>query len=139
MEATSIGRKIKTLHFGELTVESNHIFYFPNGVLGFEDLKEYALVSDEDTQPFKWLISMDEPVIGFPLLSPWIIDLNYKPGRDIDPERKVVFCIVTLRDDQGMTANLKAPIVLDIESHSGEQIILPSDKYSPSHVVVGKN
>ncbi|MFW5663186.1 MAG: flagellar assembly protein FliW, partial [Bacteroidota bacterium] len=74
-------RKIKTLHFGEIDVESQYIFNFPEGLLGFENLREFVLISEEETVPFKWLINLEEPEIGFPLLSPWHIDLTYNPGR----------------------------------------------------------
>lgn len=132
-------RRIKTLQFGELAVEPQHIFRFPGGILGFENLREFVLISEEESAPFKWLISMDEPEIGFPLLSPWYIDITYNPGRSFDPEKQVVFVVVTLEDEKGlMTANMKAPLMLNVEEQSGEQIILPKDKYSPNFVISRK-
>ncbi|MFN3782156.1 MAG: flagellar assembly protein FliW, partial [Candidatus Kapaibacteriota bacterium] len=53
-------RVIKTLQFGELEIEPQHIFYFENGILGFEDLHEFVLIADEETLPFKWLISIEK-------------------------------------------------------------------------------
>ncbi len=129
-------RKIRTLHFGELTIEDYHVFLFPNGILGFENLREFVLISDESTLPFKWLINLEEPNIGFPLISPWFLDLDYRPGKQFEGERKVLFAVVTLEDDDGnMTANLKAPIILDVDNQSGEQVILPADKYSPVFII----
>lgn len=128
---------IKTIHFGEMEVEPSHVFYFKDGLLGFEDLKDFVLVSEEESEPFKWLISMTNPDIGFPLLNPWFLDLNYNPGRNIDLEKEVVFSVVTLANtDNEMTANLKAPIIIDISNNEGRQIILPSDKYSPHYSIV---
>ncbi len=131
-------RKINTLHFGEVNVQPHHIFTFKDGVLGFEFLREFVLISEEGTQPFKWLINLENPEIGFPVLSPWYVENDYNPGRDIDLDRLVLFCIVTLGDESGrMTINLKAPVVLDIENQTGWQVILPADKYSTSHVIAG--
>ncbi|TAL69613.1 MAG: hypothetical protein EPN82_06140 [Bacteroidetes bacterium] len=133
------GRTIKTLQFGELTFEDKHIFHFENGLLGFEELREFVLISEEETLPFKWLLSIEKPEIGFPLLSPWHIDLNYNPGDNFDLKKVVFMTVVTLEDEAGlMTVNLKAPIMLDVENQKGEQIILPTDKYSPTHVIVHK-
>ncbi len=128
-------KTIKTLHFGEINVEPQHIFHFKEGMLGFENLKEFVLISEEETVPFKWLVSMDEPEIGFPLLSPWHIDLTYNPGKDIDAEKVVLFVVVTLDSSKGqMSANMKAPIILDVENQIGEQRILRSDKYSTNYI-----
>jgi flagellar assembly factor FliW len=135
----SKNRKITTFQFGEIEVEEKHIFYFDNGILGFEELREFVLISEEQTNPFKWLISLDESEIGFPLLSPWHIDLEYDPRLNLDYEKEVVMVVVTLENEKGMmTANMKAPIIFDVKDQKGKQIILPSDKYSPSHVIVRK-
>jgi flagellar assembly factor FliW len=129
-------RRIKTLQFGEINVEPDHVFVFDNGMLGFENLREFVLISEEETLPFKWLISMEEPEIGFPLLSPWHIDISYNPGKEFDLERQVIFVVVTLEDEKGlMTSNMKAPLVLNIEQQTGQQVILPTDKYSPNYVI----
>ncbi len=129
-------RVIKTLHFGDLEVEPHHIFYFKNGMLGFDDLHEYVLISEESTLPFRWLISLDEPEIGFPLLSPWHIDVYYDPGKDYDLNSNAVFVVITLEDENGdMTANMKAPVIFNIDKLTADQVILTTDKYSTNHVI----
>ena len=130
-------RLVNTIQFGELMIESQHIFSFEEGVLGFEDLHEFVLISEEETVPFKWLISIEKPEIGFPLLSPWHIDLTYEPGNQFNLDTSVLMVVITLEDEKGlMTANMKAPIVLDADSRVGKQVILSSDKYSPAHIVI---
>src|SRR6056297_2392097 len=102
--------KINTIHFGELEIPESNIIKFGDGLLGFEDLKNYVLISEEESEPFKWLLSIDEPSIGFPIVDPWFIVTKYNPGRGVDPEKDAVFCIVTLGNtERKMTANLKAP------------------------------
>ncbi len=128
--------KINTPHFGELEISKEHIFHFENGMLGFEELKDYVLISDEDTDPFKWLISLENPDIGFPLLSPQLIDLDYRYGKEYEDPYYAPFVVITLAGiDGNITANMKAPIILNIENLSANQIILPSEKYSPNHVL----
>jgi len=129
-------RTIKTMHFGEIEVSEQHIFNFKEGMLGFDNLHQYVLISEESTVPFKWLISIDEPTIGFPLLSPWYIDLFYEPGLDYDMDSQVLFVVITLEDDNGqMSANMKAPVMFDVTRQTAEQIILPSDKYSTNYII----
>ncbi len=139
MSKQGIERKIVTLHFGKITVGQDFIYYFPDGILGFEHLREFVLISEEDTVPFKWLISIEEPHIGFPLLSPWLLDIEYSPGRDYNEQNLVLFVIVTLEDENHqMTANMKAPLILNSYTQDGRQVILTSDKYS-TNLVIGKN
>jgi flagellar assembly factor FliW len=128
--------KINTIHFGELEIQANHIYHFAEGLLGFEDLTKFVLISEEETDPFKWLISIDNPDIGFPLISPFFVDLEYKPGRDINLDLEVPICVVTLGDlENNMTVNLKAPIIFNVKELTGKQIIVLSDKYSTNHVL----
>ncbi len=129
-------RLINTDQFGQLEVDSQYVFEFPEGIFGFENLREFVLIHQVETAPFRWLISLEEPSIGFPLLSPWHIDLSYKPSSDIDLDREVIMVIITLEDEQGkMTANMKAPIVFDVPDRKAKQVILPSDKYLTNYVI----
>lgn len=141
MEETkeSKNRFISTFQFGKIEVSDKHIFHFDEGILGFEHLRDFVLISEEQTNPFKWLISMEESTIGFPLLSPWHIDLEYNPKIDINFDNEVVMVVVTLENEKGsMTANMKAPLIFDVQKQKGKQIILPSDKFSPGYVIVSK-
>lgn len=136
VNAVSNSKTINTREFGEITVASDYIFNFTNGLLGFENLHEFVLISVEDTAPFKWLISIDQPEIGFILLSPWLADEFFNPGKSIDTQKNAVFVIIKLGKSKGeMTANMKAPLILDAEFNKGEQIILPSDKFSTNFII----
>lgn len=127
---------IKTLHFGELEIESKYIFTFKEGLLGFEDLRDFVLISEEETIPFRWLISIEKPDIGFPLLSPWHVDLTFEPGMKLNLDKEVLMVVITLEDEKGlMTANMKAPILLNVNEQSGKQVILTSDKYSTNYII----
>ncbi|MBI3260676.1 MAG: flagellar assembly protein FliW [Ignavibacteriae bacterium] len=134
-----IHRKIFTAQFGEIEIPSGNIINFPKGVLGFPELKEFVIISDEETAPFNWLISLEQPSIGFPLLSPWMLDMEYDLRNNFNPDYNAAFVIITIRAaNRGMTANMKAPIIIDVIKQLGEQIILSSDKYSPEFAVNSK-
>lgn len=126
-------RVVKTRQFGELQVEPRHIFEFPEGLFGFDDLREFVLIADEQSAPLNWLISIEQPEIGFPVLDPKHIDSSYSPGRDyVNTDRYAVYVIVTL-SHSGMTVNMKAPVVLDCTDLTGKQTILSSERYQPNH------
>ncbi len=127
---------ISTLQFGDIEIPRNLIFSLKDGMLGFEQLKDFVLISDEDTVPFKWMLSVDRPEIGFPMLSPWHIDLGYNPGNQYMRDDKVLLVVVTLENDKGiMTANMKAPVVFDATKQTAEQVILHSDKYKTDYEI----
>ena len=64
-----------------------NIIHFDEGILGFDELREFVIISEEETEPFKWLISMEEPNIGFPIVDPWILLQSYSPGKKVPIRR----------------------------------------------------
>ncbi len=129
--------KIKTLHFGEIEIENDKVFHFPDGLLGFEKYNNFVLINHEETAPLRWLISVDDPTIGFPLINPWMVDIKYNPGKNIDLESEAAFVVITLGNkERVMTANMKAPLVLGVETREGRQIVMSSDKYSTKQPVI---
>jgi len=131
---------INSSNFGEIEILPENIFYFENGILGFEMLNNFILITDDDIVPFKWLMSVEESAIMFPVISPWLVVPDYISEKKIDTEKEIIFSIVTLNDGEGnITANLKAPIILNSEELTGEQIILPYEKYSVNHIIKKKD
>ena len=129
--------KIVTKQFGEVEFSEDLIVSFPKGIIGFEKSHRFIIIDDEDYEPFKWLISLDEYVIGFPVLNPFLVSPEF--GKEL-PNRLVkrlfssdelldAFCVVTLNGEGGkVTINLKSPVVINYMTKEGEQIILPSEE-----------
>lgn len=127
--------KLSTEQFGDILVEERHIFMFVNGLLGFEELHKFIIVRDERTEPVRWLLSVEHPELSFPVVSPFYLVPDYSPGKEwSDYQRYTPLVILTLSAD-GATANLKAPVIVDVREQRGEQIIIPSDKYSTAHPI----
>jgi len=116
--------KIQTKQFGEIEFDEKLIIEFKDGIIGFEQLRKYILLTEDDSI-FFWLTSIDEPEIVFPLIPVHMLFEEYP-----DKEGFQVFSIVKLnRVPTKMTTNLKAPIYISQESCSGSQEILDDDKY----------
>nr|WP_032518982.1 flagellar assembly protein FliW [Clostridioides difficile] len=113
------------------------------GILGFEDLKEYELLDIEDNDSLKEFNSTEEEGIGFVVVSPfeiineYEIVLNQETIEKLEvksPKDVVLFNIITLGQTfEESTVNMKAPIVINIKTNFGMQIILQDDKYSIRH------
>ena len=128
--------------FGKISFEDNIILNFHSGVFGFENLKKYIIIDDEETEPFRWLMSVDEPEVCFPLLDPFLINQDYShflpkglANKITDSESaSLVMGIVTLKNtNDKMTINLKGPIVINLNESTGKQIILNDEKIETAY------
>lgn len=133
---------INTRHFGEIDLEENKIIYFENGILGFEDLKRYTLLYDNESgerPDISWLQSLEEAALAIPVVSPLLVKPDYnpevedellKPLGELSEENTVVLVSVTVPEDiEKISANLRAPFIINSESRKGAQIIIENPQY----------
>ncbi len=131
---------LSTNRFGNLIIEKENIITFEQGLLGFEELTQFAIVAVEECLPFEWLVSLEDPVVAFPILDPTLLFSDYKPSltkeelvlldikKEMDAE---MVCIVTLGETpEKVTLNLKGPILINMKNKMGQQIVLTEDYYS---------
>jgi len=130
---------INTMQFGEIEIEEDKILSFPDGLIGFDECKQFVLITDEDLEPFQWLICIDEgnEEIGFPLLPPFLFVPDYLKNlpKDLREELKSnsesplnVLNVITIRgNNDEMTINLRGLVIIDVEKKEGKQIILTSE------------
>jgi flagellar assembly factor FliW len=134
---------VENPQLGTVTIDSGKIAYFPEGLIGFEELTQFAIIDLEEFEPFQWLMSMDDPEIIFPIISPILVIDDYTPvitradaynlGEFAD-EDLLLYAIVTIRPEIGrVTANLKGPIIINQKLKLAQQIILSDDRYSMNH------
>ena len=133
--------KIKTSRFGELTVKKDTLIHFPEGIYGFEYAKEYILLEHyKEGSPFKWLQAVKEPNLAFVIINPvdfipdYTMQLTEEDCNFIqlkDSGDFALMTIVTIPGDepQKLTANFKAPLIVNVSSRIGRQIILEDEKY----------
>lgn len=125
---------IQTTRFGQVDVQEESILKFSEGILGFSDLRKFVLLDDPTDDIFAWLQSCDEPAIAFPVLEPELFAESYKVSlaktdyealKMTDLSRARLLCIVTIPEDPTqMTANLKAPIVVNVAERTARQCVL---------------
>ncbi len=125
---------IETLRFGRVTINPESILFFDEGLLGFENLKRYAIILCEGTEPIQWLQAIDDPRISLPIINPFLIKPDYE--LDIDnaelesigmptvEEILVVNAVVLPDDIQKATINLCAPMLINLSNRKGRQILM---------------
>lgn len=115
--------------------------FFPSGLPGFPHLRRFRLmVHPTYTPPFELLASEEDAAIGFYLIDPILIEPNYTPKispadqKEVAARRNDKLClraIVTVGEDaRNTTANLAAPLVLNLGEGLGCQAILDGTSYS---------
>ena len=135
---------ISPIH-GEMTYEEKDIINFKKGIPGFDELNKFIIKEIEDSS-FKVLQSIDDAELGFVLISPFDVELDYeiklnseiRKNLDIKNEKEVaLYSLVTLNSKvENITANLRAPLVINIISKKGEQCIIEKEEYKIKHPIV---
>ncbi|MDG0817005.1 flagellar assembly protein FliW [Bdellovibrio svalbardensis] len=125
---------ISTSRFGQIELKEEDVLTFPEGMLGFADLRKFALLDDPNDEIFAWLQSCEAPQIAFPVLEPELFAPQYKASltkSDMEAlklsgqDKARYFSIVTIPDDPTqMTANLKAPVVVNVAQKIARQCVL---------------
>lgn len=115
-----------------LTVKPENIIKMPLGLMGFEHIKQFVLLSKPDEAPFGWLQVVGDANLAFLVVSAFDVLPGYQPDvSDEDarflglegPEDALVYGIVTLRGTQG-TVNLKGPVILNRRTLVGKQVVI---------------
>ena len=133
--------QITTKVFGEITVDDDKLIYFPKGIIGFPDLKDFALIHDEEkgSDSIHWLQAIQEPAFAMPVMDPLLVCSDYNPEADdellnnlgeIKPDDLLVLVTVTVPSDlTQMSVNLKGPIVINAGERKAIQVIAEGDTY----------
>lgn len=133
---------VNTRHFGEIDLDESKIIYFENGILGFEDYTKYTLLYDNengDKPDIYWLQSLDLQSLAIPVIQPFIVMDDYnpeledellKPLGELTEDNLMVLVSVTVPADiEKISANLKAPFIINFDSKKGTQIIIENSEY----------
>jgi flagellar assembly factor FliW len=119
-------------------VTPDDLIDFPEGILGFNALRKFVLLDDPNDDIFAWLQSCEEPGIAFPVLEPELFAAGYQVQltkhdlealRLMTPEGYRTFVIITIpQDPTQMTANMKAPIVINVSRRLARQCVLQDNQ-----------
>jgi len=123
--------KIHTSRFGNVDIQPDDILFFRSGLLGFEECQHWVILADAANPSVAWLQSMQSAEIALPVVSPRRFIPDYQVRLDpIDIEllhlgsvnQAYVLSIVS-RDQDVLTLNLRAPIIINLDRRLGCQII----------------
>lgn len=136
--------KVQTKFFGEVDIEEDKIIEFPSGIIGFENFNKYSIIYDIDGEEesktrISWLQSVEEPTLALPVIDPLAIVPEYAPmiedellsplGDPADEDLLFLLVLTVPSDMTKVTANMKAPIIINAEAKKGVQLIVENSDY----------
>ena len=137
--------KINTSRFGEVIYTSEDVLFFPRGIPAFETKQKWILAGNEKSA-IKWLQSLDDGNLALPVTSPDAIQSDYN-ARIPDDELKLLgsadiselalLIVVSIPElaPWNMTANLRAPILINLKTRKAVQVIALNEEYPVRHIV----
>ena len=141
---------VYTKYFGILPYREEAVFEFPQGLPAFNEETRFVLIEMPENSPLVFLQSLRQPelcFLAFPIL---VADREYRlavcrddlEALELDEGRQpnlgsevVVLALVSLHDGFSATANLMAPIVLNLKTLRGLQAIRQDNLYSHQHPI----
>lgn len=136
---------IQTKFFGEIELSPEHLWHFPKGIPGFEDEKEFALLSIEGNVVFQVLQSTNISSIALIVANPYVLVDDYsiiidEPTielLDIQHEGDVfILGVLSLKNPlETSTINLQAPIVFQSTTRTAKQMIMNDRNFPVRHII----
>jgi flagellar assembly factor FliW len=126
--------------FGECSYLESEVIEFPWGLPGFGQLRQFVVLQVNGQEGFIWLQSLDDLNVALPLADPWSIFEDYDPhlpqyakvALSLEhAEDFIILCVVVVtKNAEEMTMNLLAPVVVNLKTRIGRQVMLESSDYS---------
>lgn len=132
--------------YGKVLVKPSQSIFFAKGLLGMPDMQDFCLanVPDGKLPQFKLLQSLNDESLAFIVL-PLTTDTSLLEKKDIaeccdmhgiDSNNLVLLSIVSVHrspEKVSLTANIRAPLVIDSERRLATQYVFPNNQYQIRH------
>ncbi len=129
---------------GEREISPDGIIYFPRGLIGLENKREFALLNvKDDDSPFLLLQCVTDPGLGLLVADPYAFieeydvrldKLDRKTLKTENIKQLAILVTVTIPQNkpEDTTLNLQGPIVINHEARIGLQVPQTDASY-PTH------
>lgn len=140
--------EIESKYFGRLSYDPEAVIEFPAGLPGFEDQRRFLLIEQPVNRPLVFVQSLDQPELCFVSIPARVVAQDYgvrlsaeecallgvAPGTEARAGGGLLcLAIVAIEEDGGVTANLRAPLVIHSEGRRAVQAIPEECPYSHRH------
>jgi flagellar assembly factor FliW len=143
---------VQTSYFGVISYDPETIVEFPKGLPGFDECRRFVALQFEDSRPLVFVQSLEDPGLCFITLPVLAVDPHYQlrvsnedrelvglaVGRPLRIGEDVLcLAVVSIRED-GPTANLLGPVVVNLRNRKAVQAVDAESGYSHQHRLVAE-
>jgi flagellar assembly factor FliW len=134
----------ETQHFGNIEFDDASVVVFPAGLPGFEERRRFLALHFPESAPLVYLQSLEDGELCFVALPVRAVDAEYRlcigeedleilgleGGRQpVIGSDVLALAVVSIRES-GLSANLLAPVVVNLNNRLAVQAIAPDSSYS---------
>ena len=119
--------------------EERILIHFPNGIYGFEEVKDFILLQEDENRVIWSLQAADRPYPSIIVVDPTLVMPGYAPKLSASDCRKLgdpghddlcwLAVAVIRKKLEDSVVSLKSPIVINVKNRVGMQVILEDDDY----------
>lgn len=122
---------VQTSRFGQIQSSQEEVFIFPQGLIGFEAMRQWLILPDPDNEEVAWLQSLTESRVALPIVSPRKFAPDFRLHvsdrqlatlhlRNTD---RIYILTVMSKSGRSLTINLRSPIVINLSKRVACQVI----------------
>ena len=128
--------QIHTTRFGPVEIQPTDVLEFPLGLIGLEPWRQWVVLADGENTGLGWLQSTERADLALAVVSPrrYVADYRVRlSARELEPleapRGTAPQVVVPISCHQGgaLSLNLKAPILVCLESRRGRQVVAKDD------------
>lgn len=128
--------EIKSIFFGEQSIDPSTVINFPQGIPGFEDQTRFKLFHQEGDNPLIfWLQSLDDESLIFSVAQPSVFNINYNfvlsdeeesllEAEDVADMVILIILHKDASDQPTVKGAIKSPLVINSAKRLGLQKVL---------------
>lgn len=133
--------ELQTKDYGSIEYEEEDLFFFPDGLFGFPEIKHFLplCLNEQEDSTMLLLHGVENPSIAFVVLDPFSIEPNYAPrlmpeelgylGAGSEAELSYYVTCALKNDYLDNTVNLKCPLVMNPANRRCMQVIMEDSPY----------
>lgn len=136
--------KIQTTRFGEIEVAEELFFELVSPILGYDNETQFVLIEHKTNASFKWLQSTQTPELAFAVTIPGLFGIEYtfelpdntQEELEIESSDDILSLNIALiphENPRASTVNLLAPLIFNVKTRKGSQVILSGSTFSVHH------
>lgn len=141
---------VTTTRFGTISVQEEDLLHFKQGLIGLEQCRSWILLADRQNGSLGWLQNVDCGEVAVGIVSPRLLVPDYQlrvasnelKGLRLDDlpvdgqaaylPKDIQVVVIVSRQPEGLSLNLKAPLVINVRAREGCQVV-SRDDYPVTH------